>query len=148
MTSPYRRGNLRKGKEIMKVRTALLFAIILAGSAGCFAKTLPPRPFFLDRDIVVNGAAVPHGMYSLSVEWDGSSVRATLYSYGQFVATTHGTWVKYGIKPKENEVLLRVNSDGTRSLREIRLMGLAKTIVLDDANPVLRVARAAKALWL
>lgn len=123
----------------MRVRTALLLAIILAGGASSFAKALPPRPFFLDRDIVVNGAAVPHGMYSLSVEWDGSSVRATLYSYGQFVATAHGTWVKYGIKPKEDQALLQVNADGTRSLKEIRIMGLARTIVFDDANPILAV---------
>jgi hypothetical protein len=48
--------------------------------------------------------------------------------------------VKYGIKPKEDQALLQVNSDGTRSLREIRLMGFARTIVLDDANPVLQVS--------
>jgi hypothetical protein len=124
----------------MRVRTALLVATILVVSSSAFAKVLPPRPFFLDRDIVVNGAVVPHGMYSLSVEWEGSSVRATLYSYGQFVATAHGTWVKYGIKPKGDQALLQVNPDGTRSLREIRIMGLARTIVLDDANPVLQAA--------
>jgi hypothetical protein len=124
----------------MRVRIVLLFAIILAGSAGSFAKTLPPRPFFLDRDITVNGATVPHGMYTLAVEWDGTSVRATLYSYGRFVATAHGVWVKYGIKPKQDQALLVVNPDGTRSLREIRLIGMTKTIVLDDASPIQAVS--------
>jgi hypothetical protein len=126
----------------MRIRSVIFLAILLVGSASAGAKSMPPRMIFLDRDIVLNGAAVPHGVYTLSLESDGSSVRATLYSNGQFVATAHGTWVKYGIKPKEDEVLLRVNEDGTRSLIEIRLAGLAKTIVLDNANPVLRVSPA------
>jgi hypothetical protein len=127
----------------MRFRTVALFAFLVVGNTSSFAKVIPPRPFFLDRDIVVNGAAVPHGMYNLSLESQGSSVRITLWSYGRFVATAHGTWVKYGVKSAQNEVLLRVNEDGTRSLLEIRLAGLAKTIVLDSANPILQVAPAA-----
>jgi len=78
----------------------------------------------------------------LALESHGASVRATLWKERLFVAGAHGTWVRHGIKYREDAVLLKVNSDGTRSLTEIRLAGSAKTIVLDSENPVLRLSPA------
>lgn len=126
----------------MKIRTAALSALILFASISASAKVIPPRPLFLDRDITVNGAAVPHGIYTLSLDSHGASVRATLLKEGRFIATAHGMWVRHGIKYPEDAVLLRVNSDGTRSLTEIRLAGSAKTIVIDDQNTIPRRAPA------
>jgi hypothetical protein len=48
--------------------------------------------------------------------------------------------VRHGVKYREDAVLLQVNSDGTRSLMEIRLAGSAKTIVLDNQNPILHIS--------
>jgi hypothetical protein len=124
----------------MKFKTVVLIASILIASISACAKVIPPRPFFLERDITVNGAEVPHGMYTLTLESQGVSVRATLWREGQFIATAHGTWVKHSVKYTEDAALLRVNSDGTRALTEIRLAGSAKTIVIDGDNQVLRVA--------
>ena len=126
----------------MKFRTVVLSAMILAASVLAQAKVNPSRPIFLDRDITVNGANVPQGMYTLSLETEGNSVRATLWRERRLIATVHGAWVGHGVKYKETAVLLRVNPDGTRSLIEIRLAGSAKTIVIDNVNPVLRVAPA------
>ena len=123
----------------MKLRTFVLSAWILTASVSAGAKVIPPRLFYLDRDITVNGATVPGGMYTLAVESEGVSVRVTFRREGQFIATAHGTWVKNGVKYTKNAVLLRVNSDGTRSLTEIRLAGSAKTIVLDTDSPFLRL---------
>ena len=126
----------------MKFRTFVLTALILTASVSACAKVIPPRPFFLDREITVNGAKVSQGMYTLAVESQGASVRATFWRDGRFIATAHGIWVKHGVKYTENAVLLRVNSDGTRSLTEIRLAGSAKTVVIDSESPVLRLAPA------
>jgi len=82
---------------------------------------------------------VPQGMYSLSLDTQGSTVVVTLLKEGKFVANARGAWVKHGVKYTENAVLLRVNPDGSRSLVEIRLSGLAKSIMLDDVTQVLRV---------
>jgi hypothetical protein len=127
----------------MKFKTFVLSTLLLIAIISARAKVIPLRPFPLDRDITVNGAMVPQGMYSLAVESQGASVRATLYRDGRFVATAHGTWVKHGVKYTENAVLLKVNPDGTRSLSEIRLAGSAKTIVVDSENPFLQVAPGA-----
>ncbi|HLJ24503.1 MAG TPA: hypothetical protein VKT71_10390 [Candidatus Acidoferrales bacterium] len=117
-----------------------VFILVLMAGICVSAKVIPPRPFFFDREITVNGAVVPEGMYSLYLETHGSSVRATLRKDGRFVATAHGTWVGHGMKYAENAVLLRVNEDGTRALSEIRLAGSAKSIVLDSESSILRVA--------
>jgi len=126
----------------MKLRTAVLAALILIAGSSAYAKVAPSRYLFLDREITVNGARVPEGMYELGLESHGPSVRATFWRDGRFVASAHGTWVGHGIKYMENAVLLQVNSDGTRSLVEIRLAGSTKTIVLNSASPLLRLSPA------
>ena len=124
----------------MKFRTAVLAAMILLVSISVGAKVIPSRPFHLDRDVTMNGAAVPQGMYTLALESQGDSVRATLLRDGHFVATAQGTWVKHGVKYTEDAALLRVNPDGTRSLIEIRLAGSAKSIVIERESPILQVS--------
>jgi hypothetical protein len=123
----------------MKFQTVALTALMVSASIPASAKLIPPRPLFLDRDITVDGAQVPHGIYTLALESHGASVRATLLKEGQFVATAHGTWVRHGIKYSEDAVLLKVNPDGTRSLTEIRLAGSAKTIVIDGPSAIHRI---------
>jgi len=128
----------------MNFRTFILTALFLTGSVSAGAKVIPPRPFSLDREITVSGARVPQGMYTLKLESQGASVRVTFWREGQFIATTHGTWVRHGVKYTEDAVLLRVNDDGTRALTEIRLAGSPKTIVIEGESPVLRISPAPK----
>jgi hypothetical protein len=90
------------------------------------------RPFFLRTTVTLNGAEVPAGIYELSWESQNSKVRVTLWKEGQFFATAQGNWVKSAVNYTGDAALLRVNSDGSRSLMEIRLSGVKKTIVLDN----------------
>ncbi len=126
----------------MKIKFAVLTALVyLAAGPPPSAKKIPPYPFFvLETPITMNGAEIPRGMYQLAVESNSSGVEVTLLREGQFVAAAHGVWVKSGVKFTENAVLLRVNSDGTRSLIEIRLAGASKSIVLNNPDSVIRVS--------
>lgn len=80
----------------------------------------------------MDGAEIAQGMYQLRLETAKSSVRVEFWKDGRFIATAHGAWVKSGMKYKDNTILLRVNPDGSRSLIELRLAGVAKTIVLNN----------------
>ena len=123
----------------MKIKAATLTTmILLAASFPLPAKKDPVRPFFLPTPITMNGAEIPEGMYQLTLESGDSSVRVTLWRDGEFVATARGAWVKSGMKYTENTVLLRVKSDGSRSLVEIRLAGIAKSIVLNSSDTVIQ----------
>jgi hypothetical protein len=124
----------------MKINSvALATLVLLALSFPVSARKNPPRPFFLETPVTLNGAEIPEGMYELRVEPSGPGVQVTLWREGQFVATAGGVWVKSGMKFTENAVLLRVDSDGTRSVIEIRLAGAAKAIVLNNRNSILRI---------
>ena len=125
----------------MKIKAAALAILILLAAGGLVqAKKSPSRPFFLQLPVTIDGAEVPPGVYDLTLESTNSGVRLTLWKYGHFVATARGAWVKSGMKYTETSVLLRVNSDGSRSLIEIRLAGTAKTIVLDRSETVLQLS--------
>ncbi len=126
----------------MKFRSvAQTIVILLLISFSAYAKT-SRRPFFLRTTVTMNGAEVPAGVYELSWESQNSIVRVTLWKDGQFFATAQGAWVKNGVQYPSDAALLRVNSDGSRTLMEIRLAGEKKSIVLDRSFESAVQARA------
>jgi hypothetical protein len=126
----------------MKFRfVVLLNLIMLIASLPVLAGKNPPHPINLRANVTLNGAQIPQGIYDLTWDSKSSAVRVTLWKDGQFVATAPGVWVKNGAKYTEDAVLLRVNRDGTRSLIEIRLAGVSKTIVLFSPDSVVQLSR-------
>jgi len=118
----------------------IVLLLMVSFIAGFPAYADNSRPFFLRTAATVNGAEVPAGLYQLSWEAQGSIVRVTLSKDGRFIATAQGAWVKQGVKYTNDAALLRVNSDGSRSLVEIRLGGTKRTIVFSDSDPILRLS--------
>ena len=116
-------------KVVLPIGLVLLIAI-----SPVWGKKNPPHPFSLPFVVNLNGAQVPAGIYELTWETQGSAARATLWKDGRFVATAPGTWVKNGAKYSEDAALLRVNSEGSKSLVEIRLGGTARAIVFDPSG--------------
>jgi hypothetical protein len=125
----------------MKFRFAVLLnLILLAAGFPVLARKNPPHPIYLHAAVTLNGAKVPEGIYDLTWDSKSSTVRVNLWKGGQFVATASGAWVKNGAKYAEDAVLLRVNRDGSRSLIEIRLAGIRRTIVLDVPESVVQLS--------
>ncbi len=125
----------------MNAKVAVLAVLfLLAASVPVRAKKIPPRLFFLQTPVTMSGAEIPEGLYELKIESSNSAVRVTLCKDGQFVATALGAWVKNGAKYTEDSALLRVNSDGSRSLIELRFAGAAKTIVLKKPDATIHVS--------
>jgi hypothetical protein len=124
------------GMKFKLVVPAIL--ILLLASFPAHAKN--SRRFFLRIAVTLNGAEVPAGLYDLSWESHNSVVSVALWKDGRFIATAQGAWVKHGVKYTEDAALLRVNSDGSRSLVEIRMAGIKKTIVLSSFDPILRLS--------
>jgi len=124
----------------MKKVFLLASVMLLSVSAPVWTKKNPPRPFILRDAVYLNGARIPAGVYQLAWEAHGSNARVTLSKDGQFVATAPGVWAKNGIKYAEDEALLRVNSDGTKSLIEFRIGGAARAIVFTQREVPARYA--------
>ena len=108
--------------------------VLLIATSPAWGKKNPPHPFSLPFVVNLNGARVPAGNYELTWETQGSAARATLWKDGRFVATAPGAWVKTVVKYSEDEALIRLNSEGSRSLVEIRIAGTARAIVFDSAG--------------
>jgi hypothetical protein len=123
----------REGEAMKK---ALLPPALILFLAVCpaWTKKIPPRPFQLREDVTLNGADIPAGTYELTWEIHGSAARVTLRKHGQFVATAPAVWAKNGVKYQEDEALLRVNSDGSKSLIEIRIAGSPRAIVFANSD--------------
>lgn len=136
------KGNMIMRKNVAPNRTAvkkvvlLPFLVLLLASNPVRARKNPSRPFQLPVVVTLNGARVPAGIYELTCETHGSAARVTLWKDGRFVATAPGAWIKNGVTYSEDQVLLRVNSDGTKSLIEIRIAGATRAIVLSDTNVI------------
>jgi hypothetical protein len=127
------------GERDMKFKLVVAATmILLLASFSAHAKN--SRPFYLRTAVTLNGAEVPADLYNLSWESRNSTVSVTLWKDGRFIATAQGIWVKHGVKYTEDAALLRVNSDGSRSLVEIRMAGIKKTIVLSSFDPILRLS--------
>jgi hypothetical protein len=129
-------------EEEMRFKVVVLsVAIWLAGSLPVSAKKIPPRPFFLPTPVTLDGAEVPSGMYQLAIVTSDRNVRVNLWRDGTFIATSNGAWANGGVKYKENAVLLRVNTDGSRTLIEIRLAGSTKSIVLNHPESAIQFSK-------
>jgi hypothetical protein len=116
------------------MRKVIALVVLLLASSPVWAKKNPPRPFSLPFVVTLNGAQVPAGTYELTWETNGSAARATLWKDGRFVATAPGAWVKSGVRYSEDAALLRVDSEGSKSLVEIRIAGAAGAIVFDPTG--------------
>jgi hypothetical protein len=125
----YRREGGAMRKAILQPALILLIAI-----SPAWGKKIPTRPFQLRDSVLLNGAEVPAGTYELTWETHGSNARVTLRKNGQFVATAPAVWAKNGVKYSEDEALLRVNSDGSKSLIEIRIAGTPRAIVFSNTD--------------
>ena len=120
----------------MKIKwTALLALALLTVNASAHPRK--GHMLYFSLPILVNGVQVPAGIYSVSLETQDSVAMVTISKDGKFVAGAKGNWVKQGETFSDNAVLLRVNSDGSRSLVELRLSGTKETIVFSD--PIVNV---------
>jgi len=121
----------------MKIKVASpIFLLLLAFTSAALARRKSDRPFvfFLPSPVTFNGAEIPSGMYQLTLVSSNANVNVELWKNGKFVATARGTWVKNGVKFKDNAALLQINTDGSRSLAEFRLAGIARSIVLNNPS--------------
>jgi hypothetical protein len=120
----------------MKIKwTALIAFALLAASTSAHPRK--GHMLYFSQPILVNGVNVPAGIYQVSLETHDSAAQVTISKDGKFVAGVTGNWVKQSEKFADNAVLLRVNSDGSRTLVELRLSGTKETIVF--ADPIINV---------
>jgi PilZ domain/SPOR domain len=92
------------------------------------------RTFTFLSGLTVNGTHMPVG--DLVISWE-SYVPDAIVKFekdGSVLGTTEGKWVRRGVKYENDAVVYRKNSDGSRTLLEIRFAGMSQALVFGKSS--------------
>jgi uncharacterized protein YcnI len=103
-------------------------ALVLATSAFAANK----GSLKVQEPITVSGQQVPAGDYKVSWEGTGSNVEVSLMQGKKVVAKVPGRLVDLEQSSSYDSTVVRKNSDGTRSLSEIRFSGKKQAIAVGE----------------
>ena len=118
-----------KSRNYLRV-SILSLVLILAGSASTFAKDT--YKVTLHNDMTLNGTQLVRGEYNISwVAHSPEEATITVVSAGNVVTIVNGRLVEANSPHTQNTVVYDRTADGTRIIRELRLVGSGKTIVFD-----------------
>ncbi len=107
-----------------------VLAILLMASMSAFAKN--SRDLKLVTPALLGGTQLAAGEYKVS--WESHSPDATVtFTKGKnVVVTAHGKWVERDTPYNKNSVVYETNSDGSRTIIEIRFAGMKQAIVFGE----------------
>ena len=84
--------------------------------------------------LTVDGARMPVGDFAISWESYVPDAIVKFEKQGSVFVTAEGKWVKRGIKYEDDAVVYRKNSDGSRTLLEIRFAGMSQALVFEKSS--------------
>lgn len=118
--------NSRTTSKLM-VLTFSLLGVLTALAADVHKASLQT----LDA-IQVNGKQLPAGEYQVKWEGDGPNVQVSILKGKNVVASTEGHVITLEQKAGQDAIVAKSNSDGTRSLTEIRFGGKKIALALGE----------------
>jgi hypothetical protein len=87
------------------------------------------RPFTLNSPVTLNGTRTPPGDYIISWESSLDDASVKLLHNDLLVASANGRWVRRDVKYPRDAYVYRRNTDGSRTLVEIRFGGTRQALV-------------------
>jgi len=106
-------ANISKG--LLLGLTILLATSLFASSNKGSLQTL--------SEVTVSGKTLPAGDYSLNWQGSGSNVQLNILKGKKVVATTPARLVDLSQAPASDAAIIKSNTDGSRSLQEVRFGG-------------------------
>jgi hypothetical protein len=92
------------------------------------------RSLRFSSGLTVNGARLPVGDFVISWESYVPDAIVKFEKEGSVIGTTDGKWVRRGVKYADGAVVYRKNSDGSRTLLEIRFAGMSRALVFSKSS--------------
>ena len=122
--------NLRQFKRLVPV-----IVVVALAAASAFAKsgTKNEKKLTINQAAALNGAAIPAGSYNVSWSADSGDPTVSFVKGKETLASAQAKWVDRGKKYDQNEVLYSNNSDGSRTIIEIRFAGMSRALVFGDS---------------
>jgi hypothetical protein len=109
--------------SVSKISKGLLLGLALLLAASVFAANNNKGSMQVTDSVTVNGKQLPAGEYT--VKWDGAgpNVELNILQGKNVVATVPARMVDLEQSSNRDSVITNVNSDGRKSLNEIRFSG-------------------------
>ena len=122
----------------------LSLALLLATSAFAGDTHKGSVQFF--NDVQLNGKQLPAGEYQVKWEGSGSNVEMSILRNNKVLATTPAQLVELNEKPSANAALINNNTDGTRSISQIRFAGKKQALEVgrESAQNQMKSSEASK----
>jgi len=107
---------------------AAVVGVVLAGATSVFASS---GTLTVSEPVQVNGKTIAAGEYK--VKWEGTgATEVSILKGKEVVATAPARLVEMEKAPSADAAVLEKNSDGTRTVKEIRFGGKKFAIALGD----------------
>jgi len=117
-------ANVSKGL-LLGLTLLLATSLFAAGNKGSL---------YTMTDLTVSGKTIPAGSYSLQWEGTGSNVQLNILKDKKIVASTPARLVDLSQPPTSDAAVVRSNSDGSRSLAEVRFGGKRYALQIGDES--------------
>jgi hypothetical protein len=87
----------------------------------------------LPTAVMLNGTHLPVGLYFIN--WDSyvPDVFVKFEKDRTVISRAEGKWVRRGVKYEDDAIVYRKNGDGSRTLLEIRFMGMNQALVFGNS---------------
>jgi hypothetical protein len=109
--------------KVISISKGLLLGLTLLLATSVFAANTNKGSLQTMSDVTVSGKKIPAGEYSLRWEGTGSNVQVSILKGKTVVATTPARLVDLSQSPSNDAAVVTTNSDGSKSLAEVRFGG-------------------------
>jgi hypothetical protein len=116
--------------KFQKIYKSLFLGLALLLATGAFAAAANKGSMQLMDSVTISGKQIPAGTYL--VKWDGTgpNVEVSILQGKEVVATTQARLVDLNQKPDNDSAVVKSNTDGSKSLSEIRFGGKKVALAL------------------
>jgi hypothetical protein len=112
-------------------RITMTVAILLTASLSAVAQNTGTLKLAYSASL--SGKQLTAGQYKVTWETHSPEATVTLAQKEEVIATVQGKWVERDTKYVTNSVVYSNNSDGSRSILEIRFKGLSGALVFGES---------------
>jgi hypothetical protein len=124
------KGDKKMNKQMKWKISVLTLAILLVASVPVFAKD--SVDITVSHPLSLKGTQVAPGDYKVSWVTHSPDATVTFKQQGKVAATASARMEDRGSKYSETQVVYQTNTDGTRTLLEIRLGGTKQALVFEQ----------------
>ena len=127
-----------------KIFKGMLLGLTVLLATSLFAASNNKGTLQTLSTVTVNGKTLPAGGYSLKWEGTGPNVQVDIIKSGKVVASTPARLVDLNASAKNDAAVVRSNSDGSKSLDQVRFEGKRYALQIGEESSAMETSGSTK----